>query len=171
MGHGLQHLGRCDDRLACPAAFLDEFLLDTGKLFKIHFHAHVAASDHDPIGKGQYFPEIFDSLGVFDLGDDLDPFTAILVEKRSEDLDIRSTPHEGSSYIIHIHFNTKQNVLTVRFADVFQIQGLVRDIHTFSVTYLAACNDNAANFFICRIGYPQSHPSVVDQDGRPQAHL
>ena len=68
--------------LACFAAFFYEFFLDTWKFFKIHFHAHVAAGDHDPVRKRQDILEVFDTPSVFSILEMIfDTVPAIFVEK------------------------------------------------------------------------------------------
>ena len=81
MCHGFQHLRRSNDGFSCFAAFFYEFFLDTRKFFKIHFHAHVAAGDHDPVRKCQDLLEVFDPFRILDLGNDFDTVSAIFIEK------------------------------------------------------------------------------------------
>ena len=68
--HGLEHLRGGDDGLAILGGAADDVLLQGGNFFGRDFDAEIAASDHDGVGDFEDAVEVFDGLGLFELGDD-----------------------------------------------------------------------------------------------------
>ena len=68
--HRFEHLRGGDDRLAREVGLRDELLLRDGDLLDRHFHAEIAARDHDAVGRGEDLVEVLERVGALDLGDD-----------------------------------------------------------------------------------------------------
>src|SRR5262249_48638199 len=68
-GQGLEHLGRDDDGLAGLATAGGEALLKQGDLPDVHFHAEIAAGDHDAVGERDQFFDVLDCLDFFNFHD------------------------------------------------------------------------------------------------------
>ena len=66
--HGFQHLGCYHHRLAGPTRGAGHQLLHAGHFFQRHFHAEIAACDHERIGNFDDLAQAMHRLGLFDLG-------------------------------------------------------------------------------------------------------
>ena len=70
VGHRLEHLRRGDDWLAGQVRFCDQLLLQGGDRFDRHFHAEIAARDHDAVTRGENLVVMLERIGALDLRDD-----------------------------------------------------------------------------------------------------
>ena len=167
----LEHLRCRYYRLACPAAFLDEFLLYTGQLFKIDFHAHVAASHHYPIGQLQDLCKVRYAFGIFYLRNDLYLFPAVVIEQLPERAYVIAASNERRRHVVHVHLDTEHYVASVRFTDVFEIERFIRYIDAFSVADFPAGDHSADDVCIRSVRHFHSDTAVIDQYDRPGFHL
>ena len=78
--------------------------LDGGEFFKGDFHAHIAAADHDAVGNFQNFLDVVDARAVFDLGDEVDVFSAVFLEKIADIEHVLFLRNEGTGNEIHAEF-------------------------------------------------------------------
>ena len=86
--HGVKHLCSSDDNLSRFIDFLDDPLLDDRHVFQRYLHTHVASGDHDAVCLLDDRVNIIHALLIFNLGDDVDLLTAVIVEKLSHLPDI-----------------------------------------------------------------------------------
>lgn len=87
-------MGGDDDRLGVALGEFDGALLDDGDLFQGHFDAEVSAGDHDAVEGGDDVVDVFDCLGLFDLGDDGEA-SAFFVHDAVDVFDVASAADEG----------------------------------------------------------------------------
>ena len=70
--HGVQHLRGGDDRFIIIIAFLYKHLLQIRYFLSRYLHTEIAAGYHNTVRTPYDLFNIFDPLGIFDLGDDRD---------------------------------------------------------------------------------------------------
>ena len=91
------------------------FFLDQRDSLGGNFHGQVPPGHHDSVGAIQNFLQIFDSLAVFDLGDDLDGgFLAVQNSLYSED--VLLVPDEGMCDEIQVVIGGELDETFVLFA-------------------------------------------------------
>ena len=70
VNHAFEHVRGDDHRFADAQTGLHDLALNDGQFLVRHFDAKVATRDHDAIGFGDDFLQVFHRLLVFDFGDD-----------------------------------------------------------------------------------------------------
>src|SRR5699024_2482084 len=78
--HALEHLGGGYYALAAGDTDFDDALLDLAQFFKRNLDAKITAGYHDAVRLVQDLLDIAHAFHVFDLGDDLNIFLAVLLE-------------------------------------------------------------------------------------------
>ena len=110
LGHGFEHLRGGDHRAASlPGAGDDHFLHD-GHALGIHFHAEVAARDHDAVGDAQDGVQILDGFGFFELGDYRSVFSGAANQSLRQH-DVLGMAHEADGDVVDILLERKGQVL------------------------------------------------------------
>ena len=93
--HAVEHLRGDDHRLPLAAALGDDPLLGHGHLGNVDLHAQVAAGDHHAVGRGHDRRQVFQGLGLLDLGDDVRPAVARSVADAVSRSSVRKRPRRG----------------------------------------------------------------------------
>lgn len=130
--HGLKHLSCGNNELASLVALSDDHLLSEDNVLEWNFNAHVAAGNHDAVGYFEDFIEIIQAFLVFDLGDDLDVFAAVLVEELTDTENVFLLADEGCSDKVNFAFAAETEIDFILFSerwkggdDVWKVNALV----------------------------------------------
>ena len=141
---------RDDDRLADAQADLHDLALDDGQFFVGQFDAEIAARDHDRVGFGDDFTEIFDRLLVLDFGDDERPVLPAF-DDGFQLLNVLGLAHERERDVIDTGLQTDFNIPQVLGRERGQADFDTRQI---DVTAAAKCafGEDLAFDFIALLG-------------------
>ena len=93
--HTFEHLGGNDHGLSGNVAFANHPLLCQKDFGTWNFHAQISPSHHDPIGFLQNVIKILQTFLVFNLANDLDVSTVVVMQEFLEILDIGSGTNKG----------------------------------------------------------------------------
>ena len=114
--HGLKHLRRRNDALAQQTALGNEIFLDRGQLCKRNLHAQIAPADHNAGALLTDFLHVVNAGLVFNLGDDLHVFAAVLVQKPPHIQHILLPRDKRRRDKINAVLNAEQQIVLVLFA-------------------------------------------------------
>lgn len=161
--HRVEHLGGDDDGLGVALGELDGSLLDDRDLFQGHFDAEVAAGDHDAVEGGDDVVDVFDCLGLFDLGDDGEA-SAFFVHDAVDVLDVVAAADEGEGDDVGADAQGPAEVVDVFFGeggygdcDAGEVESLVVGDH-------AAFDDEGADAGAVDCGDFEGDAAVVYED-------
>ncbi len=101
LSHRFEHLRGSDHRAASLAGAGDDHFLHDRYAFRVHFHAEVAASDHDSVSDAQDGIKILDGFGLFKLGDYRGIFSSAPNEIFRQD-DVFRMTHETYGNVVDI---------------------------------------------------------------------
>ena len=156
--------------LSGQVAFLDDGLLDAGQLPEGDLHAHVAPGHHDAVGQGEDLVQVLDPLGVFNLGDDLDPLPAVVVQEFAELADVVRGPREGGGHEIHVLPDAEEDVTFVRLADVGHGDIQIGNIDALPVADGSAVDDPADHVRTVDPLHKHGELSVINEDPGADGH-
>ena len=110
--HALQHLGRGDNGFQGLARLPDNLLLERGHLLHTEFHPQIAPRHHYAPAHVQNLLQIFQGLGMFDLGDN-GLGAAQFLDVQTKRLHIGSAAHETLGEEIHAFLHTPTYVFQI----------------------------------------------------------
>ena len=90
--HGVEHLCCSDNNLSCRIYLLNNLLLDDRHMFQRNFHTHVSSGDHDSVCRLDDRINVIHALLIFNLGNDMDFISAVIIEELSHLADVFSRP-------------------------------------------------------------------------------
>ena len=161
--HGLEHLGRGDDRLARAVALLDEALLQRRQGLGGHFDAQVTTGDHDAVGHVQDGLEAFDGLRLFNLGDDGDVFAGVR-DHFLQARDVRCLLYEGQGDEVDVQLETQLQVVAIFGGDDIHRQNRAGQVQALAVFQQAAVFDHGNDVVGLALFGHQSEDAIIQQD-------
>ncbi|GIX60969.1 uncharacterized protein BcabD6B2_04040 [Babesia caballi] len=167
--HGLQHLGRGDDRLGGLVAPLDHVLLRQADLLNGDFHAQVAAGDHDAVGLGDDFVDVAQALHVLDLGDNLDVPSG-LAQHSPALPDIIRRLREGERDEVEIVGDCEvDDVVDVLLPQDWEVDLDARQVHVLLFADGGVVEHLDYDVGVVRLSHRATQASIGDEDGAPDA--
>lgn len=106
-----------------------------------HFHAEVAARNHDAIHDGDDVVDVIDCGLRLDFGYDFDVLAAVLEQEVLEHAHIVRARHERRGDVVHILFDAEEDVLFVLLAEIGHIEVHAHHIDALVVGQRAADED------------------------------
>jgi len=131
VGHGFQHLGGADGRLASHVALGDHHLLGDEDLSWRNFNTQVTTGNHDTVCYLEDLIEVVYSLLVLDLGDDLDVL-AILTQTFADGSNVAGLTNERGKDHVDLVFDAESQIVLVLLGERGQINIGLRQVDTFS---------------------------------------
>jgi hypothetical protein len=168
--HGLEHLGRDDDRRPRQAGFPEDLLLGDRDLLDRHLDPEVAARHHDRPSSGQDLVEAAQGLRPFQLGDDLGVGPE-LVDDLPDLEEVGRRPHERDPDVVDAVPEAELEVLAVLRGEDRQPDRRARKVHALVVADHAARGDATHDVLAPHLLDVQRDPAVVDQDAIPDLHV
>ena len=168
--HGIQHLGRRDDRLSAGHALGDHILLNNGDLGEVDLHAHIAAGHHDAVRRVQNLRQIADALLIFDLRNDADA-RAGLIQQASQLPDVCGGTDKAGSHIVKALLHAEEEILPVPLAHIGHTQPHAGDVDPLVILHHAVVLHPAADLRPGSFQHRQPHQTVIQQDGVSRLHV
>lgn len=161
--HRVEHLGGDDDGLGVALGEFDGSLLDDGDLFEGHFDAEVAAGDHDAVEGGDDVVDVFDGLGLFDLGDDGES-SVFFVHDAVDVFDVVSAADEGEGDDVGADAQGPAEVFDVLLGEGGDGDGDAGEVESLVVGDHAAFDDAGADVGSVDRGDFEGDAAVVHED-------
>ena len=163
-------MGGHHHRLARGPALTDDFRLQQRHLLIGQFGAQIAAGDHDAVRRGNDLIKMGDSLGAFNLGQDIDrhlPLLQVLLQLLND----RGGADKRKGDEINVMFNAEIDILPVLVVDGRQIGALAADIDMPPGGQNAVVETDAAHIGGGHLLDQQADHAAVNEDDVPQFHL
>ena len=143
--HAFKHLRRGNYRLACLIAAADDIFLYQRHNFGRYFHAEVTAGNHNAVGNGNNFFNIFYTGMVFNFGYNAHGRTDFF-QHAAYSKHVICFLHKRSRNIIHAEFCGKSNVADILFGQKRQFQFHTGAGYAFARADFAAMHNFGVNF-------------------------
>ena len=128
-----------------------------------NLYTHIASGHHNTITGFNNRIQIFNSLCILNLGNNLNGGTCLIQNLTNLTNSICCT-NEGSSNKVKALFNTKLNICLILIGKSRQFNLYVRYIYTLFLTQFAAIYNLTYNVCIIYFLYLQFNQSIVNQD-------
>ena len=167
--HRFEHLRGGDDRFAREVRFRDELLLRVRDFLDRHFHAEIAARDHDAIGHREDFIVVRQRVGALDLRDD-ERHAPDLRRRRAHGLDVRRALDERLAHRVHARAERKLQARAVVLGERADAEVDARQIQPLARTQLTADRDRAFHVVARDALDDELHETVVEKEPVPRLH-
>ena len=168
--HGIQHLGGCDDHLACLTALFDHHFLEMGQLLRRDLHAQVAPGHHDAVALFNDIIQIFQPFLIFDLGDDAHGGAALGQDLPDLPDGVRRAD-KGGSNIIKAHLHPKTDIVLVFFCQGRKLDLYAWHVDALSLAQLAAIYHQTDDPGTLDLPHMQLDQAVVNEDPVSRRHI
>ena len=127
----LKHLSGDDNRLSNHIALGNHHLLSEEDLASGNFDTQITTGDHDTIGHFQYLVEVFNTLFILDLDDNLDT-GAVGTKDLTNILDISSPADEGSENHVYAILDAEFEIILILLRESWKVDVGLGEINTLA---------------------------------------
>mmetsp|Transcript_24011 Transcript_24011/g.61586 ORF Transcript_24011/g.61586 Transcript_24011/m.61586 type:complete len:292 (-) Transcript_24011:880-1755(-) len=127
LNHALKHVGGHDDRLAALPAALHNLVLPVRHLLHRELRAQVSARHHRAVHGVQDLLQVVHAVRALDLCEHADA-RALLIHKGFQIVNDLGIPDKRQGEVVHVHIDTKLQVLPIAVGDGRQIGRLSADV-------------------------------------------
>ena len=161
MDHGLQHLRGGDDRFSPPVGPAHDVLLHDRDSFDGHFHAQIAARDHDAVRRVENLVEPLQRARTLDLRDEK-RFVAQLACRRAHGLHVRGAFNKGLADRVHAMLQREFQTLAIPLRERADAEIDAREVQSFARAQFATHDDHAHHFTAAHFRHLELDVAVVE---------
>ena len=129
-----------------------------------NLHTQIASGYHHAIGCFDDLINIMYTFRIFNLGNHIDPLSAVCAKQFFDLFDRLCISYERSGDKVDALLDTKQNIVLILFGDCREFYFYIRNIDSFFLTQFSAIDNPTDYIGICYVLNSQLNQSVIDQD-------
>ena len=168
--HGLQHLGRDDDRFPPLGRAPNHVLLNHRHLLGKHLDAEIAARHHHAVRRLNDLLQLLQSLRLFELGNDGD-FTALILDELLHLAHIRRRAYERNCDHVDVVLEPEFQILSIFIRERGNGQRNSRQIDALVLPQDSAIHHIAFHVFPAHPTHAQFNQPVRQQDAGARSDL
>src|SRR5712691_8794694 len=164
LDHRVQHLRGNNNWQAATVALANDLLLDDGDLFRGNLNSQVAARYHDTVGDVENRIQVYQRLGLLNLGNEGNDMTCLFHDLTGQG-DVLRTADEREGNVVNLGFQGKLEVSFVLRRESLGTQSDPRHVHAFVGAEHSAKHD-LGNHLPCAVGseHLKFQLAIVKQD-------